>query len=72
LVRLGQELGVEVTAEGIETPEELAAVRASGCSDGQGFLLGQPVAHPAFKRAPAWSQVDPGMLPPPRASIVPT
>jgi EAL domain-containing protein (putative c-di-GMP-specific phosphodiesterase class I) len=30
-------MGVEVTAEGIETPEELAAVRASGCSDGQGF-----------------------------------
>jgi diguanylate cyclase len=48
LARLGQELGVQVTAEGIETPEELAMVRASGCTDGQGFLLGQPVAQPAF------------------------
>jgi len=53
LAQLGQELGVQVTAEGIETPEELAAVRASGCSDGQGFLLGQPVAHPEFGEAPA-------------------
>jgi diguanylate cyclase len=52
LVRLGQELGVQVTAEGIETPEELAVVRASGCTDGQGFLLGQPVAHPEFGDAP--------------------
>jgi diguanylate cyclase (GGDEF)-like protein len=52
LARLGQELGVQVTAEGIETPEELAVVRASGCTDGQGFLLGQPVAHPEFADAP--------------------
>jgi diguanylate cyclase (GGDEF)-like protein len=51
LARLGQELGVQVTAEGIETPEELAAVRASGCSDGQGFLLGQPLAHPVSGQA---------------------
>jgi EAL domain-containing protein (putative c-di-GMP-specific phosphodiesterase class I) len=51
LVRLGQELGVQVTAEGIETPEDLAVVRASGCSDGQGFLLGQPAAHSEFGRS---------------------
>jgi diguanylate cyclase len=51
LARLGQELGMQVTTEGIETPEELAAARASGCSDGQGFLLGQPVAHPEFGEA---------------------
>jgi sensor c-di-GMP phosphodiesterase-like protein len=51
LVRLGHELGVQVTAEGIETAEELAVVRASGCSDGQGFLMGQPVAHPEFGEA---------------------
>jgi diguanylate cyclase (GGDEF)-like protein len=61
LVRLGQELGVQVTAEGIETPEELAAVRASGCSDGQGFLLGQPVAHPEFGEAPASTGPASGM-----------
>jgi diguanylate cyclase (GGDEF)-like protein len=67
LVRLGQDLGVEVTAEGIETPEELAAVRASGCSDGQGFLLGQPVAHPEFVGgAPAWTGVASGIAPPER------
>lgn len=51
LGRLGQELGVQVTAEGIETPEDLAVVRASGCSNGQGFLLGQPTVHPEFGRS---------------------
>ena len=51
LARLGQELGVQVTAEGIETPEDLAVVRASGCSNGQGFLLGQPAVHPEFGRS---------------------
>jgi EAL domain-containing protein (putative c-di-GMP-specific phosphodiesterase class I) len=57
LVRLGQDLGVQVTAEGIETPEELAMVRASGCSEGQGFLLGRPVARPEFREALASSGV---------------
>jgi diguanylate cyclase (GGDEF)-like protein len=57
LARLGQELGVQVTAEGIETPEELAAVRTSGCSDGQGFLLGLPVAKPEFGERPALAGV---------------
>jgi diguanylate cyclase len=59
LAGLGRELGVQVTAEGIETPEELAAVRASGCTDGQGFLLGQPVAHPKFDEATFRLDVSP-------------
>ena len=56
LARLGRELGLQVTAEGIETPEELAAVRASGCSEAQGYLLGPPVAQPEMADAPAWGE----------------
>ncbi len=41
---LGQSLGMRVNAEGIETPEQLACLRALGCDEGQGFLLGYPVA----------------------------
>jgi EAL domain-containing protein (putative c-di-GMP-specific phosphodiesterase class I) len=37
-------LGVEVVGEGIETPEQLAVLRRYGCDEGQGFLLGRPVA----------------------------
>lgn len=39
---LGHRLGLTVVAEGIETPAQLAAVRAAGCDLGQGFLLGKP------------------------------
>jgi EAL domain-containing protein (putative c-di-GMP-specific phosphodiesterase class I) len=33
-----------VIAEGIENPEQLAAVRAHGAGLGQGYLLGRPSA----------------------------
>jgi EAL domain-containing protein (putative c-di-GMP-specific phosphodiesterase class I) len=42
VVRLCQELGAEVVAEGIETCDELSAVRDSGAQYGQGYLLGRP------------------------------
>jgi len=35
-------LGLEVTAEGVETPEQLAQLRAMGCTRGQGFIFGRP------------------------------
>lgn len=46
VVRLCQELGAEVVAEGIETRDELSAVRDCGAQYGQGYLLGRP-AFPA-------------------------
>jgi diguanylate cyclase (GGDEF)-like protein/PAS domain S-box-containing protein len=36
-------LGVEVTAEGIETEDQLRALRLLGCQFGQGYLLSRPV-----------------------------
>jgi EAL domain-containing protein (putative c-di-GMP-specific phosphodiesterase class I) len=42
VVRLCEELGAEVVAEGIELLEELSAVRDSGAHLGQGYLLGRP------------------------------
>ena len=44
IARLARDLGLAVVAEGIETPAELAAARAAGCTTGQGFLLGRPSA----------------------------
>ncbi|HEY0357645.1 MAG TPA: EAL domain-containing protein [Mycobacteriales bacterium] len=43
VVALGGELGVEVVAEGVETPEQLAMIRAAGCHLVQGYLLGRPM-----------------------------
>ena len=42
VVALGQGLDIAVTAEGIETPEQLAFVRMIGCSQAQGYLLARP------------------------------
>ncbi len=41
---LGRSLGMQVNAEGIETPGQLACLQALGCDEGQGYLLGHPVA----------------------------
>ncbi len=39
IVSLGRGLGVTVTAEGIETEDELGCLRNEGCHEGQGFLF---------------------------------
>ena len=39
---LGSTLGISTTAEGVETLGQLRAVRAEGCTQVQGFLLGRP------------------------------
>jgi diguanylate cyclase (GGDEF)-like protein len=43
IVGLGQGMGLRVVAEGVETPEQLDALRAMGCERAQGFLFGKPV-----------------------------
>jgi EAL domain-containing protein (putative c-di-GMP-specific phosphodiesterase class I) len=48
---LGRRLGLHVVAEGVETMAELAAVRAAGCSDIQGYLLSRPMP---IDEAGAW------------------
>jgi diguanylate cyclase (GGDEF)-like protein len=44
LVGLADTLDMRVTAEGIETIEELELVRRLGCTDIQGFLFGRPMS----------------------------
>jgi EAL domain-containing protein (putative c-di-GMP-specific phosphodiesterase class I)/DNA-binding response OmpR family regulator len=46
LVYFATETGCELIAEGIETKEELAALRELGIKLGQGYLLGAPKAPP--------------------------
>jgi diguanylate cyclase (GGDEF)-like protein len=42
IIRLGQTLGLEIIAEGIETSDQLTELTMRGCVLGQGFLLGRP------------------------------
>jgi EAL domain-containing protein (putative c-di-GMP-specific phosphodiesterase class I) len=43
IVMLAHNLGLDVTAEGIETPEQLAGLRELGCESGQGYFFSKPV-----------------------------
>lgn len=43
IIDLGVSVGIETTAEGIESDEELDAVRSCGCVEMQGFLFGRPM-----------------------------
>ena len=42
IASLGQSLGIETTAEGIETAEQLELVRRAGCTEMQGYLASPP------------------------------
>ena len=42
IAELGATLGIETTAEGIETTEQLELVRRAGCTEGQGYLISRP------------------------------
>jgi EAL domain-containing protein (putative c-di-GMP-specific phosphodiesterase class I) len=43
IAALGASLGMTTTAEGVETPEQEAMIRADGCTDMQGYLISRPV-----------------------------
>jgi diguanylate cyclase (GGDEF)-like protein len=43
LTQMAETLGLDVCAEGIESPEQLAAIEALGCSHAQGFHFSEPV-----------------------------
>ena len=40
---MGEKLGIDVVAEGIETHEQLQFLRERGCCYGQGYLLAKPM-----------------------------
>ena len=49
IVRLGQDLDMELIAEGVETEAQRAALEALGCHRFQGYLFSKPVPLPAFE-----------------------
>lgn len=44
ILMLGENLGIEVVAEGIETEQQLRSLRELGCRYGQGYLFSRPVS----------------------------
>ena len=49
MVHLAWNLGLEVVAEGIETPRHFAQIKALRCESGQGFLFSKPLSTQAFE-----------------------
>jgi diguanylate cyclase (GGDEF)-like protein len=43
ILSLGHSLRIPVTAEGVETPAQLAQLQADGCAEAQGYLFSRPV-----------------------------
>jgi EAL domain-containing protein (putative c-di-GMP-specific phosphodiesterase class I) len=49
VIQLGHVLGLVVTAEGVETSEQLAFLRRHGCDEGQGFYFSKPLPPAQFE-----------------------
>ena len=50
IVGLGHRLGLRVVAEGVETKEQLAFLRACGCDEAQGFYFSKPISPESFTK----------------------
>jgi len=50
VVSLGHNLGMQVVAEGVETAEQVAALRALGCDEIQGYFVSHPISATAIGR----------------------
>jgi EAL domain-containing protein (putative c-di-GMP-specific phosphodiesterase class I) len=42
IVNLGHSLGIDVIAEGVDSPEQVDMLRAEGCEEAQGYLFARP------------------------------
>ena len=49
-IAMAQALGLSVTAEGVETPEQRAVLAAAGCDRYQGYLCAPPLDSPGLAR----------------------
>jgi len=73
VVRLGHRLGLEVLAEGIQTPAQRAVVEEAGCRLGQGSLFGWgvPAEHLAAQLRSSRPAIAPKPVPLPRPAPPP-
>ena len=47
---MGKSLNMRVIAEGVETDEQHACLKAQQCPEAQGFLFGRPLEAGSFER----------------------
>lgn len=56
IVDLAHQIGLQILAEGVETPEQLDIVIASGCDFGQGYFFARPMSEETLA---AWADQSP-------------
>ena len=64
ILQVGSDLGMQVVAEGIEQPRQLAELREMGCDYGQGFLVARPMAAPGVEALIRTGVAGPGKTKP--------
>ncbi len=47
---MAHKLGIQVIAEGVETPEQRDLLFAAGCDFAQGYLFSRPITAEAFEK----------------------
>jgi EAL domain-containing protein (putative c-di-GMP-specific phosphodiesterase class I) len=60
VISMGRSLGHRVIAEGVETAEQLAFLRAQHCGEGQGYYFSRPLAADEFVKLPETAR--PGLV----------
>lgn len=63
IIALTERLNVQVIAEGVETPEQLAKLRELGCRLGQGYLLSTPLKGQEVEKLLTHIKQGTGLLP---------
>ncbi len=51
IIALGQNMHLQVIAEGVETEEQMEFLRSKGCNEAQGFLFSRPVPAEEMKKS---------------------
>ena len=54
ILGVGLDLGLDIVAEGIETPAQAAELIRLGCPSGQGYLYGRPAAASQLFASRSW------------------
>jgi diguanylate cyclase (GGDEF)-like protein/PAS domain S-box-containing protein len=63
IVTVAKALGLQITAEGLETAEQVAFVASLGCEEGQGFRFAAPLSYERLRDAVAASAVSGSLMP---------